>query len=87
MDYEKFLIENEILPIDSGDGKWKHIKIKHVIPQDETGKNDVKEYIEKRKFSILGRESHLRIDCIAIISNRFNPSQVIQKTSVGINFS
>lgn len=46
MDYEKFLIENEILPIDSGDGKWKHFKIKHVIPQNEAEKNNVKACIQ-----------------------------------------
>jgi hypothetical protein len=46
MDYEKFLIKNKIFPIDSEDGKWKHFKIKHVIPQNEVEKNNVKKYIE-----------------------------------------
>jgi hypothetical protein len=43
MDYEKFLTENEILPIE---GNWNHFRINHAKPVDDPDKNEVKAYIE-----------------------------------------
>jgi len=46
MDYEKFLVENEILPIDCKTGKWNHFKVNHLKPKDDISKNQVKTFIE-----------------------------------------
>lgn len=46
MDYEHFLLENKILPIDCEIGRWKQFKINNVSPQDEETKKNVKRYIE-----------------------------------------
>jgi hypothetical protein len=43
MDYERFLIENGILPIERN---WNHFRINHVKPVDEVAKNQVRGYIE-----------------------------------------
>ncbi|CAG9606882.1 GIY-YIG nuclease family protein [Pseudoneobacillus rhizosphaerae] len=43
MNYERFLIENGILPIERN---WNHFRINHVKPVDEVAKNQVRGYIE-----------------------------------------
>ena len=46
INYEQFLLENKILPIDCENGRWNHFKIDNVSPQGEVTKTTVKRYIE-----------------------------------------
>lgn len=45
MNYEKFLIENKIFPIDNEKGKWNHFKLIHENPQDQENEDEVKRFI------------------------------------------